>query len=89
MDTTVFETDDGQVLVVSAVVDGGDQGCGGGLLTLMVQALKRLQPGDALEIRSTDPGVREDLPAWCRMTDYELLAAQQGEQRNRYFIMKP
>jgi 5-methyltetrahydropteroyltriglutamate--homocysteine methyltransferase len=73
---------------VSAVCDGGDQGCGGGLLLLMLQAMKRLGTGDILEVRSTDSGVREVLPAWCRMTGHELLAEQEGNQRNRYFLRK-
>jgi tRNA 2-thiouridine synthesizing protein A len=54
----------------------------------MLQAMKRLEHGAVLEVRSTDPGVREDLPAWCRMTGNELLAEQEGEQRNRYFLRK-
>ena len=83
-----FLTRNGQALSVHAVCDGGDQGCGGGLLLLMMQALKRLSPGEVLEVRSTDPGVREDLPAWCRMTGNVLLAAQEGEEHNRYFLRK-
>ena len=86
--TSIFLTRDGRELPVSAVCDGGDQGCGGGLLLLMLQAMKRLGAGDILEVRSTDPGVREDLPAWCRMTGHELLAEQEGIQRNRYFLRK-
>ena|SRR5579884_1139696 len=88
MSTELFRTHDGREIAVSAVCDGGDQGCGGGLLLLMVQAIKRLESGSVLEVRSTDPGVREDLPAWCRMTGHELLAEQEGEQRNRYFLRK-
>ena len=84
----VYITHDGREIPVSSVCDGGDQGCGGGLLILMLQAMKRIESGSVLEVRSTDPGVREDLPAWCRMTGNELLAAQEGEQRNRYFIQK-
>ena len=84
----IFRTRDRQAIAVSAVCDGGDQGCGGGLLLLMLQAMKRLEPGAVLEVRSTDPGVREDLPAWCRMTGNELLAEQEGELRNRYFLRK-
>ncbi len=83
-----FVTDDGRSLPVRVVVDGGDKGCGGGLLGLMVQALKTLRPGEIMEVRSTDLGVREDLPAWSRMTDHALLAAQQGDLRNRYFVRK-
>jgi 5-methyltetrahydropteroyltriglutamate--homocysteine methyltransferase len=88
MSAALFRTRDGQELEVSAVCDGGEQGCGGGLLLLMLQAFHRLEHGAVLEVRSTDPGVREDLPAWCRMTGNELLAEQEGEQRNRYFLRK-
>ncbi len=84
----IFYTRNGQEMIVSGLCDGGDQGCGGGLLLLMQQALKRLESGAILEVRSTDPGVREDLPAWCRMTGHVLLAEQEGEGRNRYFIRK-
>ena len=88
MSTEIFRTRHGQEIAVSAVCGGGDQGCGGGLLLLLLQAMKRLEPGAVLEVRSTDPGVREDLPAWCRMTGNELLAEQEGERHNRYFLRK-
>ena len=84
----IFTTKDGRAIAVDAVCDGGDQGCGGGLLILMLQAIKRLESGAVLEVRSTDPGVREDLPAWCRMTGHQLLAEQEGNLRNRYFLRK-
>lgn len=88
MPRDTFYLDDGQEIVISQVCDGGDQGCGGGLLLLIRQALKSLQPGEVLEVRSTDPGVREDLPSWCRMTGHVLLAAQAGPLHNRYFLRK-
>lgn len=88
MKADTFKTRDGETLSVDALCDGGDQGCGGGLLLLILQAMKRLSSGNVLEIRSTDPGVREDLPAWCRMTGNALLAEQEGEQHNRYFVRK-
>ncbi len=88
MPVETFRTRDGREIAVNSLCDGGDQGCGGGLLMLMLQAMKRLEPGAVLEVRSTDAGVREDLPAWCRMTENELLADQEGEQRNRYFVRK-
>lgn len=88
MPTETFVTRDGEQIVVHALCDGGDQGCGGGLLILMLQAIKRLKSGEILEVRSTDFGVREDLPAWCRMTGNVLLAEQEGELHNRYFVRK-
>ncbi len=83
-----FVTRTGQEITIHAVCDGGDQGCGGGLLVLLLQAMKRLASGDVLEVRSTDPGVREDLPAWCRMTGNDLIAEQEGEHHHRYFVRK-
>src|SRR5260370_9285869 len=74
MSIDIFRTRDGQEIAVSAVCDGGDQGCGGGLLLLMLQAVKRLDPGTVLEVRSTDPEVRADLPHGFRRTGNELLA---------------
>ncbi|MGH7301427.1 MAG: sulfurtransferase TusA family protein, partial [Candidatus Rokuibacteriota bacterium] len=44
----------------------------------------RLAPGEVLEVRSTDPGAREDLPAWCRLTGHEFLAMHGP----RYFLRK-
>lgn len=43
MSGTLFRTRDGKERVANAVCDGGDQGCGGGLLLLMLQAMKRLE----------------------------------------------
>lgn len=88
MTQDIFTTQDGNTITVSALCDGGDQGCGGGLLILMLQAMKRLESGAVLEVRSTDPGVREDLPAWCRMTGNTLLAGPEGGLGNRYFVRK-
>jgi 5-methyltetrahydropteroyltriglutamate--homocysteine methyltransferase len=57
-----------------ASFDGGDLDCGGGLLLLIRQQIDPLAAGQLLEIRSAEPSVREDLPAWCRMTGNELVS---------------
>lgn len=85
---TPIVTVDGTELVPDALCDGGSEGCGGGLLIQILQQIKTLHSGQLLEIRSTDAGVREDLPAWCRMTGHDLLAAEQGALRNRYLVRK-
>jgi tRNA 2-thiouridine synthesizing protein A len=54
--------------------DAGDMGCGEIVLELRFR-LGPLPPGAALRVRATDPGVREDLPAWCRMTGHTLVDA--------------
>jgi len=48
--------------------DGGDLDCGSGLLLQIRRRIDLLDPGQLLEIHSTEPSVAEDLPAWCRLT---------------------
>ena len=57
-----------------ASFDGGTLDCGSGLLLLIRQQIDPLAPGELLEIRSAEPSVREDLPAWCRLTGNELVS---------------
>lgn len=60
---------------VHALLDAGSGGCEEGALLKLRELISGLQPGQVLEVRSTDAGVREDLPAWCRMTGHEYLGA--------------
>ena len=55
--------------------DGGDLDCGSGLLLQIRRRIDPLAVGQLLEIRSTEPSVAEDLPAWCRMTGNDLVSA--------------
>ena len=32
-----------------------------------------LEPGAVLEVSCTDPGARDDIPAWCRVNGHEVL----------------
>lgn len=32
-----------------------------------------MQPGDELEAICTDPGVLQDIPAWCRINGHQVL----------------
>ncbi|MBD3609695.1 MAG: sulfurtransferase TusA family protein [Gammaproteobacteria bacterium] len=34
--------------------------------------VKALQPGDVLQVTCTDPGVKNDIPAWCRINGHEI-----------------
>ena len=53
-------------------------GCGELVLQLKLR-LDRMQPGAAFRLIAHDPGVPEDLPAWCRMTGHKLLRAAPPE----------
>lgn len=35
--------------------------------------IKALCAGDTLKVIATDPGVKQDIPAWCRINGHELL----------------
>lgn len=39
--------------------------------------VKTLPPGSLLSVLATDPGVLEDLPAWCRVHGHDLLEAKR------------
>lgn len=54
-------------------LDVGEKGCGE-LLILVFKAMKRLQPGQILEVVGYNTGALADIPAWCRMTRNPLLA---------------
>jgi uncharacterized OsmC-like protein len=48
-----------------------------------------LRAGGVLEVRSREGSVREDLPAWCRMTGNDLLSTAPGEGASTsYFVRK-
>src|SRR5260221_630256 len=63
--------------------DSGTLDCGNGLLLLIRKHIDSLRIGELLEIRSQEPSVEEDLPAWCRMTKNDLVSCvREGELRS-------
>lgn len=40
-----------------------------------------VQGGDLIEVRCTDPGTRNDIPAWCRINGHELVRIEdEGDE---------
>lgn len=68
--------------------DGGALDCGNGLLLLLRKHIGPLRPGELLELWSREASVREDLPAWCRLTGNDLASATPAGERWRYLIVK-
>ena len=68
--------------------DGGDLDCGNGLLLLIRKHIDPLDRGGLLEILSTDTSVKEDLPAWCRMTKNELISMTENGRQRSYLVCK-
>lgn len=68
--------------------DGGPLDCGNGLLLLIRRHIDPLPPGGLLEIRSTEPTVAGDLPAWCRMTENALLSVVKTDSAWSFLVRK-
>src|SRR5262245_20774731 len=56
-------------------IDGGDLGVGDGLLMLFREVMDPLPAGSVIAVRTTDPSVAHDLPAWCRIMAHTYLGA--------------
>ena len=46
--------------------------------------IAQLQPGDELQAVCTDPGVMQDIPAWCRINGHEIL--EQKVEDDEYIL---
>jgi len=52
------------------------------------KAIEQMEPGQVLEILASDPGAKEDFPAWCKQTGHELLEIIEGGDVIKIYIRK-
>jgi hypothetical protein len=57
---------------VASLVDGGDMDCGSGLLLLITRAMRRLDSGQVLGVRSAEASVVVDLPVWAELVGHTV-----------------
>ena len=50
--------------------------------------MRELEPGQVLEIVSTDEGIKEDMPAWCKATGHEFLGVEQDGDLFKVYVRK-
>lgn len=74
-------------MLPDAVLDAGESGCGE-LTLLIFQAVRRLAPGQILEVCAYDLAAGLDIPAWCRSTGHLLLRSDVNAQPQRFLIRK-
>jgi tRNA 2-thiouridine synthesizing protein A len=48
------------------------------------QQIKKMKPGEILEVISDDKGIRVDMPAWCRITGNEFLGIEENGEIKVY-----
>jgi TusA-related sulfurtransferase len=72
----------------AARVDGGALGVGTGLLMLLREAMETLPGGAVVAVRTSDPAVAHDLPAWCRVMAHTYLGAAASADGTAYYFRK-
>jgi TusA-related sulfurtransferase len=52
------------------------------------QKIKQMKTGEVLEVLSTDRGIVEDMPAWCRQTGQEFLGIEEEDDIFKAYVRK-
>lgn len=50
--------------------------------------IKEMTVGQVLEVVSTDEGIKEDMPAWCRQTGHEYLGLEKEGDVFKVYVKK-
>jgi TusA-related sulfurtransferase/pyruvate-formate lyase-activating enzyme len=66
-------------VAADAELDGGDQDCGSGLLLSLTAAMRRLDVGQVLRVRTRERSVTVDLPAWARLASHDVLDVRRQD----------
>jgi tRNA 2-thiouridine synthesizing protein A len=65
---------DSDALKIARHWEAGETGCGA-LIVGLKREIGQIRAGELLQVTALDAGAPADLPAWCRMTGYTLVAA--------------
>ena len=57
-------------------------------IAFMAKNMKKMEPGQVLEIRADDEGAHADVPAWCEQTGNEFLGEEADDGFFRYYVRK-
>jgi TusA-related sulfurtransferase len=75
-------------LGADAFYDAGDEGCTGPTLREINDLIEDLEPGQTLEVRTTDPVGRTTLEAWARMRGHEVATTEAGADGDRWVLRR-
>ncbi|MBF0417260.1 MAG: sulfurtransferase TusA family protein [Magnetococcales bacterium] len=51
-------------------------------------AMREMRDGEVLEVRATDPGLRNDLPAWCRSQGHRFAGMRSQGRELQGWVVK-
>lgn len=74
-------------ITVSKIVDARGSACPGPLLEAK-KGIGQVKVGEVLEIKSSDPGTRNDIPAWAKKVGHEYLGVLEAEGHDRLFVTR-
>ena len=72
---------------IHQTVDARGLSCPGPVLNSK-KAIMKLKVGQMLEILTTDPGSKTDIPAWAHVTGQELISSEENSPEEFRFIVK-
>lgn len=72
------KTEQGQPLPAASTVNAIGLFCPMPVVRLKLE-LESRKPGEIVELLADDPGVEDDVPAWCRETGHQLVSLQKNE----------
>ncbi len=52
------------------------------------EKMKQLKPGTVLEILADDKGIKQDIPAWCKITGNEFLGLEEDKGQYKVYVKK-
>ena len=57
-------------------------------IAFMAKNMRKMEPGQVLEIHADDEGAHADVPAWCEQTGNEFLGKESDDGFFRYYVKK-
>lgn len=80
-------TADLATLKPAAVVDCRGSACPGPLMEAK-KAIAKVKVGEVLEVLSSDPGTKEDIPLWAKKVGHECLGSTPADGYDRIFVIR-
>ncbi len=74
-------------IAIAKVVDARGNTCPGPLLEAK-KWISRVKIGEVLEIKSSDPGTRNDIPVWARKVGHDYLGLLEAKEHDRLFVAR-
>ena len=68
-------------------VDARGSACPGPLLEAK-KAIARVKVGEVLEVLSSDPGTKQDIPLWAQKVGHEFLGSLPADGYDRIFVVR-